>query len=252
VRRETVTHDGRDTAYRVAPGSGRPVVYVHGSGATGRVWGHQLTGLDRPAAALDLSGHGDSDDVPAEPGPAALSAYADDVLAVAREVDAGAVVGNSLGGAVALHALLERDHPFGAAVLCGTGAKLTVAAELRELLAEEFEAAVDALHRPGMLFQDPEPATVERSRATMEAVGRATVERDFLTCHAFDVRDRLGEVDVPALAITGEHDRLTPVEYHEFLAEGMPDGRLAVVEDAAHLSFAERPGRWNDRVGRFL
>jgi pimeloyl-ACP methyl ester carboxylesterase len=252
VRKETVPHDGRDTAYRFSPSEGRAVVCVHGSGATGRVWGHQLRGLDRPAAAPDLSGHGDSDDVSAEPGPAALSAYADDVLAVAREVDAGAVVGNSLGGAVALHALLDRDHPFEAAVLCGTGAKLAVAAELRELLAGEFEAAIETLHRPGMLFQDADPATVERSRAAMRSVGRATVERDFLTCHAFDVRDRLDEVGVPVLAVTGEHDRLTPVQYHEFIAEQVADGRLAVIEDAAHLSFAERPGRWNDRVGSFL
>jgi pimeloyl-ACP methyl ester carboxylesterase len=252
VHRETVTHDGRDTAYRTSPGEGEPTVFVHGSGATGRVWGHQLRGLDRPAAAPDLSGHGDSEDLSAGPGPAAVSAYADDVLAVAREVDAGTVVGNSLGGAVVLHALLERAHPFRAAVLCGTGAKLTVAPALRERLAGEFEAAIEMLHRPGMLFHDPGPATVERSRATMRAVGRATVERDFLTCHAFDVRDRLGEVDVPVLAITGEHDRLTPVEYHEFLAEEVSDSRLAVLEDAAHLSFAERPGPWNDRVGSFL
>jgi pimeloyl-ACP methyl ester carboxylesterase len=42
------------------------------------------------------------------------------------------------------------------------------------------------------------------------------------------------------------------VEYHEFLAEEVSDSRLAVLEDAAHLSFAERPGPWNDRVGSFL
>lgn len=248
----TVTHHGRATAYRYTPGKGRPVLYVHGSGATGQVWGYQHAGIDRPAAALDLSGHGDSEDVGTEPGPETLAAYADDALAVARETGAGAVVGNSLGGAVALRLLLERDHPFEAAVLCGTGAKLTVGEGLRGMLREEFEAAVDLLHEPGMLFHDPDPELLERSRRAMRSVGRATTERDFLTCHAFDVRDRLGEVEVPALAITGEHDGLTPVAFHEYLAEELPDGRLAVVEDAAHLSFLERPAAWNARVGPSL
>ena len=59
--------------------------------------------VDRfPVAALDLSGHGESDDVDAEPGYTALSAYVDDVLAVAEAVDADVLVGNSLGGAVLL------------------------------------------------------------------------------------------------------------------------------------------------------
>jgi len=248
----TVTHHGRATAYRYTPGEGAPVLYVHGSGATGQVWGYQHAGVDRPAAALDLSGHGESDDVDTGPGPETLAAYADDALAVAREVEADAVVGNSLGGAVALHLLLERDHTFEAAVLCGTGAKLTVGEGLRDLLCEEFDAAVDLLHGPGMLFQDPDPEVAERSRAAMRSVGRAVTERDFLTCHAFDVRDRLGEVRMPALAITGEHDGLTPVSYHEYLAEQLPKGELAVVEGAAHLSFLERPEAWNARVGSFL
>ena len=248
----TVTHHDRTTAYRYTPGEGRPVVYLHGSGATGQVWGYQHAGLDRPAAAVDLSGHGDSDDVETAPGPETLAAYADDALAVAREVGAGAVVGNSLGGAVALHVLLERDHPFDAAVLCGTGAKLSVAESLRELLREEFEGAVETLHGPGMLFHDPEPETAERSRRAMRSVGRAVTERDFLTCHAFDVRDRLGEIQLPALAITGEHDGLTPVTFHEYLAEQLPAGELAVLEDAAHLSFLERPDAWNAQVDAVL
>ena len=40
-------------------------------------------------------------------------------------------------------------------------------------------------------------------------------------CDAFDVRGRLGEIRVPALAICGDDDRLTPLKYSEFLAEGL-------------------------------
>src|SRR6056297_2609747 len=111
---EDVTHHGRTTAYRTADrdATGAPLLCVHGSGGTHDVWNGQLGRLasDRPVVAVELSGHGDSQDVDADPGWETLSAYADDVLAVADETDAGVLVGNSLGGAVALQLVIERDH----------------------------------------------------------------------------------------------------------------------------------------------
>jgi pimeloyl-ACP methyl ester carboxylesterase len=199
-----------------------------------------------------LSGHGESDDIDTPAGPETLRAYADDVCAVARETGADVLVGNSLGGAVVQHVLLEREVGPEAAVLAGSGAKLAVAESLRDALAEDFEAAIEALHSDDRLFQDARPRLVEQSEETMRAVGRAVTERDFLTCHPFDVRERVGDIDVPVLAVVGDHDQLTPVSYHEYLAERISGGRLAVVEDAAHLAMVERPAAFADAIGTFL
>lgn len=253
----TVAHHGRETAYHLegTPGSdGAGLLCVHGSGLTSATWEEQRSTLadGRSIAALDLSGHGDSPDVDVEAGPAALSAYAEDVIAVARETDAGVLVGHSLGGAVALHVALEGDFEPEALVLVGTGAKLAVHEDLRSLLAEDFEAAVEFLHGQDMLFHDDHGPGTERSMALMRETGRVVTRRDLLTCHAFDVRDLLGEVDVPTLAITGEHDRLTPPGYHEYLAENIPDGREETIPDAAHLSMMERPGAFAGAVRQFL
>jgi pimeloyl-ACP methyl ester carboxylesterase len=249
---ETVEHHGRETAYRVTGGDGPTTLFVHGSGGTHRVWANQY-GPDgpRPAVALDLSGHGDSEDVDADPGRETLRAYAADVRAVARETDAAVLVGNSLGGAVVLSILLDGALDPAGAVLQGTGAKLAVSASLRDALAEDFEAAVEALHGPDRLFHDADAEAVERSKAQFRATGRAVTERDFLTCHRFDVRERLAEIATPVLALVGEHDQLTPVAYHEALAEGVTDGRLTVVEDAAHLAMVERPGAVSGAIARF-
>ena len=67
---ETVSHDGRTTAYRATGfGSGPQVCHVHGAGGTHGVWVEQYGDRDgTPAVAVDLSGHGDSDDVDAAPG----------------------------------------------------------------------------------------------------------------------------------------------------------------------------------------
>jgi pimeloyl-ACP methyl ester carboxylesterase len=253
---ETVDHQGRETAYRVAGahGDGPGVCYVHGSGGSHRVWAAQY-GPDAPsgpAVAVDLSGHGESEDVDTAAGPPTLTAYANDVAAVVDVTGCSVLVGNSLGGAVVQAVLLERDVEVEAAVLLGSGAKLGVAEPLREHLRTDFDSAVEFLHRKDFLFHDPDEETLENSKREMRRAGRAVTERDFLTCHRFDVRDRLGDVDVPVLALVGEHDRLTPPRFHEYLAEHLPVGRWETVSGAAHLAMIERPAAVNGAIDGFL
>jgi pimeloyl-ACP methyl ester carboxylesterase len=253
---ERVTHDGRETAYRLTrpDGSGPTALYVHGSGATHRLWARQYApdGPTHPAVALDLSGHGESEDIDTEPGPETLAAYAADVVAVARATEADILVGNSLGGAVVFRVLLESSFDPEAVVFAGSGAKLAVAEELRTALAEDFEGAVDTLHRPSMLFAGSDSAPLAKSRDTMQDVGKHVTRRDFLTCHSFDVRDRLTEIHVPALAVVGDGDGLTPPAYHEYLAKNMPDCDQRTIEGAGHLAMLEQPSGFNDVLGAFF
>lgn len=251
-----IEHDGRETAYRVADrgAAGPTLVCVHGSGADRRVWkAQERLGGTTPVVSLDLSGHGASDDVDADPGAEALDAYAADVAAVTAAVDGDVLVGNSLGGAVVQQVVLEGLVPVSAAVLVGTGAKLAVAAQLRDLLAEDFDGAVSLLHEADRLFtDDADDRLVEASRDAMRACGRRVTERDFLTCHRFDVRDRLGAFDPPALATCGRRDTLTPPRYHTYLARHVPDGTFRPIDGAAHLAMLERPDRFNTALVAFL
>lgn len=251
---ERISHHGRTTAYRHTPfGDGAPVLYVHGAGGDHRVWVEQYApdGIG-PAVAVDLTGHGESDDAPLEAGRETLDAYADDVVAVAAATDARTLVGNSMGGAVVLWVALERDLPLEALVLCGTGAKLGVDDGLLAMLDDEFPAAIEAVHAPDLLFHDADPETVERSATQLRDTGPAVTSRDFRTCDRFDVRDRLDEVDVPALALTGEHDGMTPPSFTEYLGEELPNCETAMLDDCAHLSMLECPSAWNERVASFL
>jgi len=86
---EQVSHHGRETAYRrwARTEDGPGVLCVHGSGGDGAVWKSQARLADRtPVTALDLGGHGESEGFAAEAGYETLSAYADDVVAVAESV----------------------------------------------------------------------------------------------------------------------------------------------------------------------
>lgn len=246
--------DGRTLAYRLADrGDGGPTcLFVHGSGADRRVWKAQ----DRLArefrvVAVDLPGHGDSTDIETDAGPETLATYARDVAAVAGAVDADVLVGNSLGGAIVQWLLIEGLYEPAGAVLVGSGAKLAVRGDLREWLATDFERVIEFLHGPNRLFADPEPAMVEASKAAMRACGRRVTERDYLTCHEFDVRADLEAIAVPTLAVGGRLDELTPPRYHTYLAEHIPDGRVEFVEDAAHMVMLERPRRLNRLLRSF-
>lgn len=251
-----VNHHDRETAYRVSDrgGSGQPILFVHGSGGNHAVWKSQFRlGDHRPIVSLDLSGHGESEDIDAAPGYETLSAYADDVLAVAEATDAGVFAGNSMGGAILMHLALQRDEfqPEGL-VLAGTGAKLAVLDDLLTWLEEDFERALEFLHASDRFLHDPQQDLVEMSSGAMQEAGREVTARDFRTSHEFDVRDQVDGITVPTLAIVGEHDKLTPPWYHEFLAEELPNADLAVIDDAAHLAMLEQPEPFNEAIRRFL
>ena len=46
---------------------------------------------------------------------------------------------------------------------------------------------------------------------------------------------------VPALVMCGEHDGLTPVKRHEFMAELIPYAELKVLGRSGHLPTVEQP-----------
>jgi len=252
---ETVTHQGRETAYRTFDrgADGPTVLAVHGSGGSHRVWSAQARLADSfPLVALDLSGHGESDDVAAQPGYETLSAYVDDALAVADAEDIDVLMGSSLGGAVVLTALLERDIDVAGAILAGTGPRLPVLDDLLTWVSTDFERVIEFFHEPDHLFHDADADTLAVSRRALRATGPEILERDFRTAHGFDVRGELGSLDLPTLALVGEYDRLTPPRYHEQLCEELPDCELTVLDDAAHLAMLEASEQFNDAASAFL
>ena len=119
VVRRSLTLHGRRISYLTlaAEIAGPLIVLIHGSGVSARYWVEQLRGLAPPghAVALDLPGHGQSDDA-LDP---TAEHYADVVgdFVEALGVGPAIAVGHSLGGAVAL-ALAARRPPRSADSSC--------------------------------------------------------------------------------------------------------------------------------------
>ena len=253
---ERVSHHGRSTTYRYSDRSDRKapgICCIHGSGGSHAVWNGQFRLASQlPVAAVDLSGRGESEDISAEAGYETLSAYTDDVAAVVGETDCSVLVGHSLGGAVALWAALERELGLDGLVLAGVGPRLPVLSDLLDWLATDFEQAIEFLHGPDRLFHDPDPELQEASISRLTEVGQAVAVRDFRTANRFNVLGRLDELTLPAAAVVGEYDKLTPLRYHQYFGEEMPNCSVLRIQDAAHLAMLEQPHAFNAAILMFL
>ena len=64
--------------------------------------------------------------------------------------------------------------------------------------------------------------------------------------------ERLAEIKVPTLVITGSADQLTPVKYARFLVEPISGARLATIEGAGHMVMLERPAEVEKVIQEFL
>lgn len=155
--------------------------------------------------------------------------------------------GVSVGGAVGLELALAHPKRVSALAALCTGAK--IGTEQAWLERAEFVAAsgtpsqvirsTQTWFADGFLAAQPVVAT-ELMHSLQEADRHCYAQ----ICRALsrhDLRERLREIRVPVLAIAGAEDPATPPASLREIADGVPDGRLAVIEGAAHLACAEKP-----------
>ena len=205
--------------------------------------------------AWDLPGHGYNHGVPEEPFTVAdLAAgvlrVVEDVLEKRGELGgAFAYAGDSVGGAVGLQLLLDHPDRVDSAVLLCTGARIGEPAMWEGRIGQVSVSGTSVMvagsaerwFAPGFLERSPEAGS-----ALLHALAEADDRGYALVCQAlaqFDVRDRLGEVTAPVLAVAGVHDVATPPERLREIAYGVRDGRYVELADTAHLAPAEQPER---------
>ncbi len=203
--------------------------------------------------AWDLPGHGYNHSVPAQPFTMAELAagvlrVVEDILEQRQELGGPfAYAGDSVGGAVGLQLMLDFPKRVSAAVLLCTGAKIGEAAMWEGRVGQVSVSGTPVMvagsaerwFAPGFLEQHPEIGS-----PLLHALSDADDTGYSQVCQAlagFDVRDRLGEVTAPVLAVAGAHDQATPPADLEQIAHGVRRGELVVLDDVAHLAPAEAP-----------
>ncbi len=227
------------------------LVMLHGSGNTGVLWDAQITGLADIAnvVAVDLPGHGGSQGAAA----ASVSEYAAGIAALipALGISRAIVCGLSLGGGIALQMLLDHAERVAGAVLLGTGARLRVMPMIFQLIEHDFESFVQGM--PGVAASpNTDAALLAPLMRSVLDNGAEVTAGDFRVCDAFDVMDRLGEIDSPVLVLSGDDDKLTPAKYSNYLGNQIAGAELVTLSDAGHLAAVERPDAVNQAIRTWL
>jgi pimeloyl-ACP methyl ester carboxylesterase len=223
-----------------------PILFVHGAGGSAHVWRNQIEAKvpGSMQVAVDLPGHARSEGKGAEQ----VEVYRDFVHAFVQTAgwDRFVLCGHSMGGAITQAFALSYPHMLEAIILVGTGARLRVAPEV-----------LDAAKRGGNLVDMAYAPSTDR-RLVKEAEKEYLLTepevryRDFLACDRFDIMEQVAKVEVPALIICGEEDRLTPVKYSRYLEEQIPNAELRLIPKAGHMVMWEQSEAVNEAIATYL
>jgi pimeloyl-ACP methyl ester carboxylesterase len=247
----------------VETGGGPPLVLVAGLGSTYRLWGElpKLLGRLFTVVAFDNRGVGRS----RGGEPFSLISAADDLVTIIDERCGGraAVLGASMGGAIALHAAVRSPGRIQTAVVVSSAAHLGHhGRRMLELLADLMDhTAPDRIghHLMSLAFAPPfheNHAGFVRDAEKLYELGledipgaRAQVRH---LLEGWDLRTSLRSTSTPTLVVAGRRDPLVAFEDSELIAHLMPNGRLLPVEDAGHSVLAEGGGPVLDTIVAFL
>jgi pimeloyl-ACP methyl ester carboxylesterase len=253
-------------------GTGAPVVAIHGLGATKASFLATVAALAPRfrVIALDLPGFGDSDKPVGAPYDARYFATAVVQLLDTLGLERAHVIGNSLGGRVALELGLRAPD---------RAERLALLAPSMAWRRKRPWAPALRLVRPelGVLPHAPRPV-VERvldrfmpeARTGWAAAGVDEFLRSFLTPRgraAFYATarqiyleepegedgfwPRLRRLEVPALFVWGRRDTLVPLAFARHVSEAVPAAQHLEL-DCGHVPQMERPRETHEAIERFF
>ncbi|HTU79923.1 MAG TPA: alpha/beta fold hydrolase [Solirubrobacteraceae bacterium] len=253
-------------------GSGPALVAIHGLGATKGSFLPTVAALGERmrVIAVDLPGFGDSDKPLGASYDARFFARAIVGLLDALELERAHLIGNSLGGRVALEvALAHPERVRRLALLCPSLAwrRQRPWAPVVRLMQPKLGLVqvaprpfVEALvHRmiPGAEHGWTAAGVDEFLRAYLTPSGRAAFYAAARHIYLEEPHGdegfwtRLRDLRADALFVWGKRDRLVPIAFARHVAEALPHARQLEL-DCGHVPQVERPRQTHDAVADFL
>lgn len=248
-----------------APAEGA-VLLLHG-GAWGEcaatAWTPALERLGerRRVVAPDFLGFGDSAKIRDFTDPLGLMSRHTGAVVAGLGLSDVDVVGLSMGGSVALHALTQ-DPPLIPArsltLVSAGGAPITP--DVRARLGS-WDGTVDGMRdQVRLAFADPALAQDDEFvQARVDAALRPGAYEAFAALGLRGPRPPappqppdLSRLTLPVLVVAGALDAVKPTGWTDGFVESLPDGRLAVAEASGHCPQIEAPDWFVDTVERFL
>jgi len=230
-----VSSSGATISYDVhGPAGSPPVLFINSIGTRRELWDRQRRGLETAYRVIqyDARGHGQSSVLP---GDYTITQLAQDALAIldAEQLAEAQICGIFLGGLTALRLGVDGAHRARAQPGHEGGGR----------------------HGHATLVHRRLPRARGRHGAAVPRMVESCPAGGYLGCCAAlrdeDLREALGAVRCPVLAVAGSVDRATPAELLQFVHERIPRSRLVTLE-AGHLSNVEQDAAFNASLSAFL
>jgi 3-oxoadipate enol-lactonase len=247
--------------HEVSGPEGAPALLLGNSlGTNLSMWEPQVAVLSKRYRVItfDQRGHGAS---PVPPAPYAIEDLGADVVALMDHlgITRASYVGLSIGGMAGIWLGANAPDRLERLVLMCTSSYAPPASRWMERVATvraagTTEAIADAVverwFTPG--FSAAHPDTIAAHRAMIAA----TDAEGYCGCceaiAAMDLRAALPTITVPTLVISAVEDQALPTEHQRLIAAGIPDARLELIEDAAHIASAQQPDAINRLIEEHL
>lgn len=271
---QRVTIHGHEVSYRMG-GDGPAVLLIHGMAGSSRTWKDvtELLIQDHAVVAPDLLGHGES----AKPmGDYSLGAFASglrDLLGVIG-VERVTVVGQSLGGGVAMQLAYQHPELLERLVLVGSGglgrevswmlraltlpgAEVVMPLLFPSVVADRGSDVSRVLHDRGI--RSPRIAEMWRAYASLSGAPnrgaflrtlRAVVDPGGQTVSAMDRIYLAG--GMPTMIVWGDEDHIIPVEHAHAAHEAIEGSRLEIMAGTGHFPHVEDPHRFVEILSDFI
>lgn len=273
-----ITIRGQVTNYhRQGEGTGAtPILFIHGSGPGANGWSNWQLALpalsDRwDCIAPDLIGFGESHHP--EPAPTGMRRWmrlwVDQMLGLldALGVEQAHLVGNSMGGAVALHLLMEAPQRFDRVVLMGAiGAPCRLTPELDRLWGFYDDPSPALLAQAIRWFVYDDSFLRERLdeivRIRYAAAMKEEVRRSFTAMfpsprqkHLDDLivpDSTLRRIEHPVLLVHGRDDLIVPVETSYYLVNRLQNVEMHIIGRCSHWTQIEHSRRFHELLTHFF
>jgi 3-oxoadipate enol-lactonase len=227
-------------------GSGFPIILLHGFPLNHTIWQEVVTllGEDFRVITPDLRGHGRSD---CPEGSYTMTLIAKDIAGLMDRfgVEKAVVVGHSMGGYAALAFALAFPERLAGLGLVATQA----AADTPERKAGRY-ASIEVVKRAGVQEMansmserlTTRPDLIPAIRAMILSTRPEGVIGSLLgLAERSDLTGQLASIQVPALVVAGDADRVNPIERSREMAMLLPHATLVVIPGAGHMPMMEAP-----------
>ncbi|MEH7414173.1 alpha/beta hydrolase [Neobacillus drentensis] len=255
---QTYIHEGGEK-------TAETIIFLHGSGpgaSANTNWKHILPHFKEKfyVIAPDIFGFGQTDHPEEYPknGAEWMSERVQQVLAImdTLEIEKAHLVGNSLGGVIALHLLMYAPNRFDRVVLMGAGGGLTEPTpELAKLANFHKDPNPVAfknllswfLYDKSMLENELDAIVAERLEMFLKPEVRRSYEENFTKSHLSDMLippSALKQMDHSILLIHGHGDRFVPMESSLYVMDYLPNAQLHIFKRCGHWAQVEQKERF--------